>query len=95
MIPNATADGIDDENYPLTTDELLARYGQVELELAEGSERLGEAVGRLDDEVYQCPSDVHCAVFAGVGGDAVGRRNYSDRDPTPLGALHGPDQVSF
>ncbi|AGN00196.1 hypothetical protein L593_01215 [Salinarchaeum sp. Harcht-Bsk1] len=95
MIPTATDAGIDDEQYPLTTQEFLERFGDVELELANGTERIGDALDRMDDETYESALDARFAVYAAVSHRAVGRRFYSDRDPTPPGSPHGPDQVSF
>jgi len=95
MIPTATDAGIDDEQYPLTTGEFLERYGDVELELQNGTEQIGDALGRMDDEVFDSALEARFAVYAGVSHRAVGRRFYSDRDPTPPGAPHGPEQISF
>ena len=95
MIPTATDAGIDDEHYPLTTEEFLERFGDVELELANGTERIGDALERMDDETYESALDARFAVYAALSHRAVGRRFYSDRDPTPPGSPHGPDQVSF
>jgi hypothetical protein len=95
MIPTTTNAGIEDEQYPLTTEEFLERFGDVELDLAEGTERIEEVLGRGDDEVFECPNDARLAVYASVSSRAVGRRFYSDRDPTPPGAPDGHEQVSF
>lgn len=95
MIPTATDAGIDDEQYPLTTDEFLDRFGDVELELQNGTERIADALGRMDDETYESALDARFAVYAAVSHRAIGRRFYSDRDPTPPDAPHGPEQVSF
>lgn len=95
MIPTGTDAAMDDEQYPMTTDEFLERYGDVELEIQNGSERIADALGRLDDEVYDSAEEARFAVYSAVSHRAVGRRFYSDRDPTPPGARIGPDQVSF
>lgn len=95
MLTSATNDGIDAETYPLTTEELLARYGDAELDLPNGTERLADVVERQGKEVYHSPDDVRLAVYNGVSHRAVGRRFYSDRDPTPPGAVAGHEQVSF
>jgi len=95
MLTPATIDGIDAESYPLTTEELLARHGEAVLDLPEGTERLADVVGRQGEEVYYSPAEVRHAVYNGVSSSAVGRRFYSDRDPTPPGAVDGHDQLSF
>ncbi|WP_248515591.1 DUF5789 family protein [Salinarchaeum laminariae] len=95
MIPTATDANMDDEQYPLTTSEFLERYGDVELEIQNGTECIADALETLDEEVYESAEDARYAVYSGVSHRAVGRRFYSDRDPTPPGSPIGPDQVSF
>lgn len=95
MLPPDATDSIDDESYPLSAEDLLARYGDAELDLHGGSQRLGDVVGLDGDAVFHSPEDVRLAVYNGVSHRAVGRRFYSDRDPTPPGAVLGHDQVSF
>lgn len=95
MIPTGTDAAMDDEQYPMTTEEFLERYGDVELEIQNGSECIADALGRLDDEIYDSAEEARFAVYSSVSHRAVGRRFYSDRDPTPPGAHIGPDQVSF
>lgn len=80
--------------YPTTTDEVIESHGEERLELANGSEMLGDVLARIGDETYQSPGEVQDAIFTGVGHQAVGRRFYSDRDPSTLGE-YGPTQQSF
>lgn len=91
---NGTGDLIDGHSYPATSDELIAAYGDSEIELQNGSETLGAVLGRLGPETYQGPQDVRDALYTGVGHEAIGRRYYSDRDAYALGES-GPEQVSF
>jgi hypothetical protein len=70
--------------YPTTGDELLAEYGDFELELPNGSQTLREVLGKRqseseDDIRYESPEEVHQSILNMVGSDAVGRENYSDR----------------
>ncbi|SNZ18032.1 hypothetical protein SAMN06269185_3202 [Natronoarchaeum philippinense] len=81
--------------YPITTDELVERYGDQQIELADGTETVGEILARLDGETYEHKEDAEFAIYSAVSDRAIGRKGYSDRDPTPLGSPHGPDQVSF
>lgn len=85
---------IDAHSYPATTEELIEAYGDAELDLPGGTETLGDVLGRLGDETFECPEDVRFAAYSAVGSDAVGRKHYSDRDPTALGE-DGPDPLSF
>jgi hypothetical protein len=91
-----TADRMfDDADYPLTTEQFIARHGDEELELANGTETLAEVLGRTDGETYESEEDARFAVYNALSSKAIGRKGYSDRDPTPPGSPHGPDQVSF
>lgn len=94
MIPNAAYEGMDEEQFPLTTSELIDRYGEIELDV-EGSESIADALAHVDDDTYESPDDVAHALHSGVSHEAVGRRFYSDRDPTPPGSPNGHDQLSF
>lgn len=87
-------DKIDDHSYPATTEELIAAYGDVELDLANGTETLGDALGRLGNETFDSAEEVRLATYSAVGADAVGRKHYSDRDPTAPGE-DGHDHLSF
>lgn len=95
MIPNATEAGIDQEQFPLSTSELIDRYGEVELNIQDGSESIADALAHVEDDTYESPTDVRHALYSGVSYRAVGRRFYSDRDPTPPGARQGHEQLSF
>ncbi|MFB6126689.1 MAG: DUF2795 domain-containing protein [Halolamina sp.] len=87
-------DRLNQLDYPVTTGELLAAAGDVELDLPNGSETLGDAVERIDYRRFDSPEEVRWAVLTGVGADAVGRRYYSDRDP-PAVAEESYQQLSF
>jgi hypothetical protein len=91
---DGTAELIAEHSYPATSEELIAAYGDSEIELPNGTETLGAVLDRLGSETYQRPQDVIDALYTGVGHEAVGRRFYSDRDVYALGES-GPDQVSF
>jgi hypothetical protein len=91
---NGTGDAIEAAEYPCTTDELCAEYGDREVEFVGGTETLSTVLSRTEGETLRTPEDARLAVFNNVTGDAVGRRHYSDRDPTPNG-VDGPDPVSF
>ncbi|WP_135821768.1 DUF5789 family protein [Halostella litorea] len=95
MLHRTTDRLFDDADYPLTTEQFVARHGDEELELPNGSETLGEVLGRTSGETYEAAEDARFAVYNALSSKAIGRKGYSDRDPTPPGSPHGPDQVSF
>ncbi|MES3159941.1 MAG: DUF2795 domain-containing protein [Halorubrum sp.] len=91
-------DGVDDRieghQFPTTSEELIAAHGNVTVELADGSERIGDVLGRFGDQTFDAPEDVFDTLRAGVCHRGVGRRFYSDRDPTATGE-DGPQPLSF
>ena len=92
---NGTGDFAESLEYPATTDELIAAHGDRTLELANGSETLGDVLSRIDNETFESPDDVALTLQCALSQKAIGRVGYSDRDPTPLGSPYAPDQVSF
>jgi len=90
-----TREMLSETEYPITTAELIERHGDRRIELDDGAETIREILSRLDAETYERPEDAEYAIYSAVGERAIGRKGYSDRDPTPPGSPHGPDQVSF
>ena len=66
---------------PTTSDELVEAYGDEEVELSGGTERLEELLGPLGDEEYESYEEVETAIMNMVSDEAIGRKNYSDRGP--------------
>lgn len=85
---------IDAHSFPATTEELVAAYGDLELELPNGEETFGEALGRLGETTFEDADDARQAAYSVVSSDAIGRANYSDRDAPAIGE-DGPEQLSF
>lgn len=80
--------------YPTTTEEVIDEHGDIELELPNGDEQLGEVLDRLGPETYDSAEELRTAAYSAVSSNAIGRKGYSDRDPTSIGE-DGHDQVSF
>lgn len=91
---NGTEAIIDAADYPLTTEEFVSEHGEHVIELANGTETVGEVLGRMGSETYDSADDVTTALYTGVSHEAIGRRFYSDRDAYTLGES-GPTQQSF
>lgn len=85
---------LDAHSFPATTEEVIAEYGEVELDLPNGSETLGEALSRLGDETFPDAASAKAAARSAVSEKAIGRKGYSDRDSPSVGE-DGPDQLSF
>jgi len=81
-------------NFPATTEEVIEEYGDLEIELPNGDEQLEDVLGRLGSETFESPDEVKQAALCGVSNNAIGRKGYSDRDPSCIGE-DGHDQISF
>lgn len=90
----AADDRIDAHSFPATAEELIAEYGDVELELPNGDETFGDALERLGKTTFEDAEDARLATYSAVSKNAIGRQNYSDRDAPSIGES-GPDAVSF
>jgi len=84
----------DAQQYPMTTEELIAAEGDLTLDLPNGTETLADALSRSAPETFRSAEDVRLTMYAGVSGKAIGRYGYSDRDPVCMGE-DGPEEVSF
>lgn len=82
-------------DYPATTQELIDAHGEDVLELQNGTETVGEALGHLPQETFASPKEARDTLYAAVSEKAIGRAGYSDRDPTPPGSPDGPPPLSF
>ena len=74
-------------DYPIDTDDLLADHGDAELELPDGTATLDDVLAPLQDDgrTYQDAEELETMILNMVGDDAIGRKNYSDRDSTGIG----------
>lgn len=78
-------DDLDDEDYPLSAETLLERYGDRRLEHANGTVTLRELLESGSKETYESADDVHQAALNMVGEYAEGREDYTDREPNARG----------
>jgi hypothetical protein len=81
-------DELQNEEYPIDADELTERYGDHEIGLPDGEERLREVLATGGDETFESADEVEQAILNRVGGEAVGRQGYTDRGS---GAVEGED----
>jgi hypothetical protein len=85
---------LDAHTYPATTDELIEAYGDLELQLPNGTETLGDALAHMPSETFRNEEEARFTAYSAVSSKAIGRKGYSDRDPVCPGE-DGPGQVSF
>jgi hypothetical protein len=81
-------------SYPATTEELIEAFGETEITLANGTETLGDVLGRLPGETFDSADDANMAAYSAVSSKGIGRKHYSDRDPS-LPGEDGPDPLSL
>lgn len=55
-----------EHQYPVTRTELIEVYGGFELEFSEGTDRVEEALGRVDRGSFREPRDVRDAILTGI-----------------------------
>lgn len=74
-------DRLEQQDYPVTTDELLEEYGEYEIKHSNGTTTLNDILNPLKQENHQYESaeEVRQMIFNMVGTEAVGRDQYSDR----------------
>ncbi|WP_408956749.1 hypothetical protein [Natrinema sp. 74] len=73
----------DGATFPMTTDEVLADFGDVEIIYPRRSDSLQAVLERSGHETYESRNELELAILNGVGRDAVGRPRYSDRGDSP------------
>lgn len=84
----------DDQEFPTTTSEFIEAHGDAEVALPNGAVTLAEVLGRLPEETLASPEEARLSTYSAVGEAAIGRKAYSDRDPTALGE-DGPEPLSL
>lgn len=82
------------QSYPTTTAELVEAHGDVEMELPNGAVTLKEVLAHMPDETLETAEEARLTAYSALGEAAIGRKGYSDRDPTSLGE-QGHDPVSL
>lgn len=83
------------EQFPITTEELIEKFGDEEVQYPRGSERLELILKTSGMENYETLDDLELAIQNGVSRDAVGRPRYSDRGDEYLEAMDDRIDQSF
>lgn len=81
-------DDLASEDYPISKEELLEKYGDREVEHSGGESTVEEMIGPLGREEFEGQDEVHQSILNMVGNDAEGRKRYSDRG----GAIPGENR---
>jgi len=87
-------ESIASQTYPCTSAEFVEAHGDVELKLPNGTVTLDEVLGVLPDQEFETAEDAWFTTYGALGEEAIGRKGYSDRDPSPPGE-EGHDHVSL
>lgn len=85
---------MNDHEYPATTADLIEAYGDVQLDLPNGTETLGDVLERLTPETYANAEEARLAMYSAVSTKGIGRVGYSDRDPVAI-SEDGHDHLSL
>lgn len=75
-------DILDPDQFPLTTEDLIDQYGDVEVSFPSGSQTLRDVLETSGFETYTTRDEAQLAILNGVRRRAVGRARYSDRGYT-------------
>jgi uncharacterized protein YheU (UPF0270 family) len=73
------ADDLEDAEYPMDKDEVVAAFGDHEIGLEEDDTTVREALEPQGEATYESAQEVEQSILNMVGEDAVGREGYSDR----------------
>lgn len=85
MRPNGVYDELAEIAYPATTEEIVDRLGDVELELPNGTETIEAVFNRIESGTYENPRQAFTTFLSALSTKAIGRKAYSDRDPPVFG----------
>lgn len=77
---NGLAEALADEEYPVRATELIAHYGDRQVQVVGESKSVSDvlAVHAACDKRYDSPAAVRETIHCVVGATAVGRQRYSD-----------------
>lgn len=83
--------------YPTDADALVDEYGDFEIDLPGGSQRLEDVLGLVEEDTseYADAEEVRQAIYTFVGSEAVGREEYSDRGGSTPDEGDDEDEESF
>ncbi|MEF8812849.1 MAG: DUF2795 domain-containing protein [Halovenus sp.] len=70
------------QRFPCTGSELASEYGDLTVELPNGDTTVAEVFETLADEEFASSREACRTAYGVLGEDAIGRKGYSDRDPT-------------
>lgn len=85
---------LDDLAYPVTTEQAVAELDDPAVHLPDGRDRLSFVLDRIGVDRLESSDDARLVVLSGFDDDAIGRRQYSDRDP-PVPCEERGDLVAF
>jgi len=73
------------QTFPCTGSELVSEYGDLELELPNCETTIADVFEALPNAEFATSEEACEAAYGVLGEDAIGRKGYSDRDPTMPG----------
>lgn len=87
---------LEDHEYPVNGEEIIAEYGEYEIEMANSTRTVEELLSPVKSQTYDSAEAVRQSIFNMVGSEAEGRTEYSDRGGSAQSAGdEDSDQQSF
>lgn len=80
-------DSFETHTFPCTTEEIIEEFGELELKLPNGAVTLAETLEHMPNETHTSAEDAFLTTYSALGEAAIGRKGYSDRDPTNIGEV--------
>lgn len=90
-LPEATQ-LFDDIEFPATSADIIAAYGERSLSHPNGDETVEKIFNRCGPETFENPEAARLTLYSSLSDDAIGRKGYTDRDPPQLKEV---DLISF
>jgi len=75
----------DAQRFPCTANDIISEYGDLTVELPNGDTTVADVFEALSGEEFASSQEACEAAYGVLGEDAIGRKEYSDRDPTMPG----------
>ncbi|MFP4175260.1 MAG: hypothetical protein ACLFSW_05720 [Halobacteriales archaeon] len=77
---NEVGELLEELDYPVTNEDVVNRFGDVTLLLADGEEVLGYVLTDSDEESFGSPTELEEEIYANLPKEAVGEPGQSEGD---------------
>lgn len=70
---------LENEEYPMSSEELLEKYGDRTVELQDQDQTIRDIFGPIGEMTFESADDVTQFAIGTVSDEAIGRKGYTDR----------------